>query len=316
MNLLLVITIIALIILIIVSTVIIARIKPKENYGQLYYYYLVNTMREDVNDKAVNRIDNLYIIQDMGQDPVKFPILAQRNTSLFIAAQVYTISATGTKIFIPPLEDRNGKLILPPSTLPPTQLSDIQFFDRPADGIYTITWEYQTNGHGQFIYPNPISVSPNSPPTAVYNLTGSNTTKDAVRICGSLIIADRNPYNRYTLICRKNPNSNPARKLIPYTRVINQTYNNMVWDFYNESGRKTSITLKYGEMKMINMETGITRDTELNILKIFGYAVGVAAAIPVGWFIIGAAATGAAVATEAIDAAEIEMLLNYPPPAA
>lgn len=212
------------------------------------------------------------------------------------------------------MDDRNHKPILPPSTEPVTQLSDILFFTRPVDGIYTITWEYQTNGHGQFIYPNPISVSPNSPPTAVYNLGGSSTTEGVVRICGSILIADRNPYNTYHLVCRKNPNSNKARKLIPYTRVLNQTYNNLIWDFYNESGSKTSISLKYGEEQMINMETGFTHNTEIKILKIFGYTVGTLASIGAGWFVIGAATAG--LTAEAVDAAEIEMLINYPPPGA
>jgi hypothetical protein len=65
---------------------------------------------------------------------------------------------------------------------------------------------------------------------------------------------------------------------------------------------------------MINMETGFTHNTEIKILKIFGYTIGTLAGIGAGWFIIGA--TTAGLTAEAVDAAEIEMLINYPPPGA
>jgi hypothetical protein len=211
--------------------------------------------------------------------------------------------------FVIPMTDKDNKPMVPPSYLLPTQLSDIQFYDRPEDGVYTITWIYKTNGEGQFTF-SPPTISPSPPPTIALNFTGSDTTSGVIRICGSLIIADRNQYNKYKLICKKDPTSAWARKLTPYTRVSNATYNDLMWDFYNESSSKTSITLKYGETQKINMEDGISQSTELSILKGFGYGAMTLLAIVGGWAVF---ATATGVIEGVADAGELELLIDYPP---
>jgi hypothetical protein len=196
----------------------------------------------------------------------------------------------------------------------PVQLTDTSiisslFLDRPKDNIYQITWDYRTNGHGQFYYPNKPMFSPHMPLTCVFSLDadgkGDNEyTKNAVRICGSLTIKDPNPDNKYQVLCQKQDKSPWARKLVPYTQLKNQTQYFISWNFKDEAGKKTTINVQPNEFKMINMETGVVRSTEYIVLSIGLSVFAIAAVGTAGLFYAPAAITAAAADTAAPAAAD------------
>ena len=147
----------------------------------------------------------------------------------------------------------------------------------PTDNTYQVTWEYKTDGHGQFEFPNPPTFSPFQPTTLSYwtNIDETNKTKPIKvglgMLCGILSLSDSNFRNKYVVTYKKVPNTPFARKKIPWAALTNNTQNLIQWKFYNESADKTdqypthhltTIDVEVGNSRMINMETGFTEIKE------------------------------------------------------
>lgn len=192
-----------------------------------------------------------------------------------------------------------------------TPLSQIRFY--PV-GQFDIHWSYKKDGTN-FDFPEDPTISPVKPPSATIWKRRRNPEElytefyesHGTDICGSLIITDSNRSNTYHLVIDHYKDLGGwARGLIPYVQVWNMTQNDLTVDFYDQSATKnpSKMTLGPGAEDAFNMETGVRRSTEINIV------VPVAAALAT--FLV-AVATGAGIASAAallndsVDAAGIEL---------
>jgi hypothetical protein len=158
---------------------------------------------------------------------------------------------------------------------------------RPEDNTFQVTWEYSTDGHGQFEFPNPPTISPYHPNTLSYwtDIEPGTTRKEVGlgMLCGHLTLSDPDYQNKYVVTYKKVPNTNWARKKIPWAALFNSTKNTIQWNFYNESAdhtdkypthHLTSKNVKVNDAPMINMETGLS-ETKEKILTAGLLALGV-----------------------------------------
>jgi len=231
---------------------------------------------------------NIYAISNSTDKPQAFMVdeteitLPPHKEVVITADNVIVMPGDGSDVEIYKVVDKKSDNLTDISKIPSL------FVDRPTDNVYKITWEYQTDGHGQFHYPNPPTFSPRIPATCVISLDADGkgnqeVTKNAVRICGSLTIKDPNPVNKYEVTCKKK-SWQWARKLEPYTLLKNNTPNNITWEFHDETRRKTTIDVKPNGFKMINMETGVVRTTEYIVLTLGLSVFAIAAAGTAGLF--------------------------------